>query len=56
MDGPFTESKEVIGGFAIVETATDAEAREVAHRFMELHRLHWPTIEAESEVRPMEEF
>ena len=54
-DGPFTETKEVIGGFAIVETATREEALAVAHRFMEQHRIHIPEFECESEVRPMDD-
>jgi hypothetical protein len=53
-DGPFTESKEVIGGYAMVETATREEADEVARRFMELHRVHWPEFECECEVRPLD--
>jgi len=55
-DGPFTEAKEVVGGFAIVETATREEALQLAKEFMELHRLHWPELECESEIRPIEEF
>jgi hypothetical protein len=51
MDGPFAESKEVIGGFAFVEVKTKEEAVEVAHEFMELHRVHWPEFECESVVR-----
>ena len=52
-DGPFTESKEVIGGWAILEAATKADALRIATEFMELHRQHWPEFEGESEVRPM---
>jgi hypothetical protein len=52
-DGPFTESKEVIGGWAILETASKAEAVRVATEFMELHRKYWPEFDGESEVRPM---
>jgi hypothetical protein len=52
-DGPFTESKEVIGGWAILQTVSKAEAIRVATEFMELHRAHWPEFEGESEVRPM---
>ena len=52
-DGPFTESKEVIGGWAIFEVPSKAEAIRVATEFMELHRIHWPEFEGESEVRPM---
>jgi len=54
-DGPFTEAKEVVGGYAIVETKTKDEAREVARRFMELHQIHWPEFECESEIRQIEE-
>jgi len=52
-DGPFTESKEVIGGWAILKVASKAEAVRIATEFMELHRKHWPEFEGESEVRPM---
>jgi hypothetical protein len=52
-DGPFTETKEVIGGWAILETQTRAEAIRITREFMELHREHWPEFEGESEVRPM---
>ncbi len=53
IDGPFTESKEVIGGFAIYELATKAEAMAWAMRFMKVHLEHWPTWEGECEVRAM---
>ena len=52
-DGPFTESKEVIGGWAILEAETRAEVIRIATEFMDLHRKHWPGFEGESEVRPM---
>jgi hypothetical protein len=52
-DGPFTESKEVIGGWAILKTDSRAEAIRIATEFMELHREYWPEFEGESEVRPM---
>ena len=52
-DGPFTETKEVIGGWAIINAASRAEAIRIATEFMELHRKHWPGFEGESEVRPM---
>lgn len=54
-DGPFAEAKEVVGGYAVIEAATHAEAVELATKFMELHREHWPEFEGESEVRPFEE-
>jgi hypothetical protein len=52
-DGPFTESKEVIGGWAILSTKTREEAIRISIEFMELHRQHWPEFEGECEVRPM---
>ena len=52
-DGPFSETKEVIGGWAILRCATREDALRVATEFMELHRQHWPDFEGESEVRPM---
>ena len=52
-DGPFSESKEVIGGWAILQGASKADVMRVATEFMELHRKHWPGFEGESEVRPM---
>jgi hypothetical protein len=52
-DGPFTEAKEVLGGYAIFELNSKEEAIERTQRFMELHREHWPGWEGETEVRPM---
>ena len=54
-DGPFTEAKEVVGGYAIVEAKSRADAMELATRFMDLHRIHWPAFEGECEVRPLED-
>jgi len=53
LDGPFTEAKEVIGGFAIFEFKSREEAIEAARHFMELSRRHWPGWEGECEVRQM---
>jgi hypothetical protein len=54
-DGPFVESNEIVGGYAIIEAKTREEALALARSFMELHRQHWPTFEGECEVRPFEE-
>jgi hypothetical protein len=54
-DGPFTESKEVVGGYALVEVASREQVHELARQFMELHRVHWPAFEGECEVRPLED-
>ena len=51
IDGPFTEAKEVIGGYAQFELNSKQEAIEGAVRFMELHRKHWPGWEGETEIR-----
>jgi len=36
-DGPFTEAKEVIGGFFLLEAADKAAAVEMTRKFVELH-------------------
>lgn len=53
IDGPFTEAKEVVGGYAQFQFETKEEAVASARKFMELHRQHWPGWEGETEVRPM---
>jgi hypothetical protein len=52
-DGPFAETKEVIGGYAQFELKSKEEAVKAAVRFMELHKKHWPGWEGETEVRQM---
>ena len=52
-DGPFTEAKEVIGGFTIMELPSKEAAIEEARKFMELHRQLWPGWSGECEVRLM---
>jgi hypothetical protein len=51
VDGPFAESKEVIGGFAILEAASMQEAVEIARRFLRIHGDEW---DVECEVRQIE--
>src|SRR5258706_8075473 len=53
IDGPFTEAKEVIGGYAQFELKSKEEAIASTIRFMELHKKHWPGWEGETEIRPM---
>jgi hypothetical protein len=53
IDGPFTESKEVVGGFAVFELDSLDEAVNWTRRFMELHTQHWPAWEGTTEVRQM---
>jgi hypothetical protein len=51
VDGPFAESKEVIGGFAILEAPSMKEAVELTRRFLRIHGDEW---DIECEVRQME--
>ena len=53
-DGPFTETKEVVGGFVLVQVPSMADAIELATRFMEIHLRQWPEFEGSLEVRPVE--
>ncbi len=50
-DGPFTEAKEVLGGYAVLAANSREEALENARTFMELHQRHWPEWEGECEIR-----
>lgn len=43
VDGPFAEAKEIVGGYAIVETATRAEALEVTSANSNWRRASRPT-------------
>lgn len=36
-DGPFAESKEVLGGYAVMQAKSKAEAIELARRFLQVH-------------------
>jgi hypothetical protein len=51
IDGPYTEAKEVVGGFAMFELKSHQEALEGAMNFMELHKKYWPGWEGETEIR-----
>jgi hypothetical protein len=51
--GPFTETKELIGGFAIYDVATLDEAKEWTRRFLDLHVKHFPGWDCEVEIRQM---
>lgn len=53
IDGPFTEAKEIIGGYAQFELNSREEAVQSAVKFMELHKQYWPGWEGETEVRQM---
>jgi hypothetical protein len=50
-DGPFTETKEVIGGYAMLEARSMREAIALTERFLSLHGTEW---NLECEIRPLE--
>ena len=50
-DGPFTEAKEVFGGYAVFELKSKKEAIERTTQFMELHKQHWPGWDGVTEIR-----
>jgi hypothetical protein len=52
-DGPFAESKEVIGGYAVIAAKTREEAIRATTEFMQLHLDHWPGWEGECELREL---
>jgi hypothetical protein len=51
-DGPFTETKEMIGGFAVFDVPSKQDAVAWMQRFLELGK-HWPQWECEVEIREM---
>src|SRR5215472_19196477 len=53
-DGPFAETKELIGGFAILEAASKEDAISLGKEFMQLHvDVLGQSYEGTLEVRPM---
>ncbi|MEV4948132.1 YciI family protein [Streptomyces sp. NPDC053755] len=51
-DGPFTETKEVVGGYSLSQCKDKAEALEWTRRFLELHPASWKVT---AEVRQLDE-
>lgn len=51
LDGPFAESKEVIGGYAIFEVKDRDEGVALGVAFMQLHADHMPGWEGVIEMR-----
>jgi hypothetical protein len=50
-DGPFTETKEVVGGYAVLEAKSMQEAIELTKRFLRVHGDEW---DIECEVRQLD--
>jgi hypothetical protein len=55
-DGPFAESKELVGGYAIYDLPTAAEIVAWTERFAEAHRQHWPQWEGEITIQQLHSF
>jgi hypothetical protein len=53
LDGPFAETKEVIGGFAIFEAGDLDAAVAKSRELLDLHVRHFPEWEGTCEVRPI---
>ena len=51
VDGPFTETKEVISGYAVLEASTMEAAIDLTRRFLRVHGDGW---ELECEVRQLD--
>ena len=53
-DGPFIESKEIIGGYIMVEAESQQEAIEIGRSLMKIHvEVLGPSYEGEMEVRQL---
>ena len=53
-DGPFIESKEIIGGYIMVATESRQEAIEIGRSFMKVHvEVFGPAYEGEMEIRQL---
>jgi hypothetical protein len=56
-DGPFTEAKELIGGYAVLRTEWKQEAIELGKQFMKLHAdILGPSYDGELEIRQLADF
>jgi hypothetical protein len=54
IDGPFPETKELVGGFAIFNLSSKEEAVRMGREFMQLHAdILGPSYEGELEIRPL---
>jgi hypothetical protein len=51
VDGPFSEAKEVVGGYAVLDVRSHEEAVGHAHQLIAIHRQYWPGWEGVAEVR-----
>lgn len=52
LDGPFTEAREFVGGYALIQAGSPDEAVEWASRFLAIHGTDW---EIDVQVRAVQE-
>jgi hypothetical protein len=53
-DGPFAETNEIVGGYAIVDVSSLEEAISISKEFFQLHvDVLGPSYEGGGEIRPM---
>jgi hypothetical protein len=56
VDGPFSEAKELVGGYAVLRLRSKEEAIEFGREFMQVHiDVLGPQYQGEVEIRPFEE-
>jgi hypothetical protein len=56
-DGPFAETKEVVGGFAVFQTRSKEEALAIGKKFMQVHAdVLGASYQGELEIREMVEY
>ena len=54
IDGPFAETKELVGGYAIFDLKSKEEALQMGTQFMQIHAdILGPAYEGELEIRPI---
>ncbi len=57
IDGPFAETKELIGGYAILQADSREHAIELGKQFMKLHaEILGPSYEGELEIRQLADY
>jgi hypothetical protein len=55
VDGPYAETKEVVGGWALLKYDTLEEAVADQQEFAELHAKHWPEVTVIATLRQISE-
>src|SRR3954452_8020850 len=55
VDGPYAESKEVVGGYSVLEFASKEDAIEGSRRMAALHGEHWPECDVTITLRQISE-